>query len=143
MHWQLALVMPPLVPALVMFLLVPVVSAEPNIDVFVFETQAARSLLFGLNPYDVTFSNVYGGSDLYPNGIPDSYPYPPLSLLFAILGLCPRGCTLGTDRLPHRGGGDAVCHGPPSAGVGNGSRRHGRPFFLHAPRTLCQRAGLD
>jgi hypothetical protein len=84
---QLALVLVPLVPALALFLSVPFASPEPGIDVFIFETQAARSLLFGLNPYDITFTNIYGGSDFYPSGAPDSYPYPPLSLLFAIIGL--------------------------------------------------------
>jgi hypothetical protein len=82
-NWQIILVTLPLVPALVLFLLVPLASPSPIIDVFLFQTQAARALLFGLNPYDITFTNVYGGAELYPSGSPDSYPYPPLSLLFA------------------------------------------------------------
>lgn len=84
--WPLVLVSVPLIPALIVFGLVTTASPDPIIDVFLFETQAARSLLFGINPYDITFTNVYGGAELYPSGIPDSYPYPPLSLLFACLG---------------------------------------------------------
>ena len=85
-RWQIALLILPLLPALVFFLLVPIFSPSPIIDVFLFETQAARGLLFGLNPYAITFTNVYGGVELYPSGAPDSYPYPPLSLVFALLG---------------------------------------------------------
>jgi hypothetical protein len=83
---QIILLILPLLPALLLFLLVPIASPNPIIDVFLFETQAARSLLFGINPYDITFQNIYGGVDLYPSGAPDSYPYPPLSLLFALGG---------------------------------------------------------
>lgn len=84
--WQVALVSVPLIPAALVFVLVPWASPDPIIDVFLFETQAAHSLLFGVNPYAITFVNVYGGPDLYPSGVPDSYPYPPLSLLFATIG---------------------------------------------------------
>ena len=83
---QVALLLLPLLPVAVPFLLVPSVSPAPVIDVFLFETQAARSLLFGLNPYTIDFVNVYSTADLYPTGSPDSYPYPPLSLLFALGG---------------------------------------------------------
>ena len=83
---QITLVILPLVPALLLFLLVPIASPSPLIDVIIFQMQAARSLLFGINPYAITFTNVYGGAEFYPSGIPDSYPYPPLSLLFALLG---------------------------------------------------------
>lgn len=76
---QLALLLLPLVPAVLLFALVPAASPRPAIDVFVFETQAARSLLFGLNPYDMTYANLYDSAEFYPSGDPDSYPYPPLS----------------------------------------------------------------
>jgi hypothetical protein len=85
-RWQIGVLILPLLPALLLFLLVPIASPKPIIDVFLFEMQAARNLLFGLNPYDITFTNVYDGPELYPSGAPDSYPYPPLSLLFALLG---------------------------------------------------------
>jgi len=85
-RWQVAVTLLPLLPVLFLFFLVPIVSPAPTIDVFLFQTQAAANLLQGINPYGITFSNVYGVDTLYPSGGPDSYPYPPLSLMFAILG---------------------------------------------------------
>ena len=72
-------------PVLVLFLLIPIASPAPRIDIFLFETQAARALLQGLSPYDITFADV-GLTGMYPGGDPDAYPYPPLSLLFATVG---------------------------------------------------------
>lgn len=94
-RWQTALLLLPLLLALSLFLLVPTVSPAPRIDVFVFQTEAARSLLSGTNPYDITFTNVYEGAGLYPSGAPDSYPYAPLSLVTACIGLM-----LGDVRWP-------------------------------------------
>jgi hypothetical protein len=76
----------PLLPVLVLFALTPIITPAPPIDVFFFQLQAAKSLLVGLNPYAINFDNVYGGSGLYPSGVPDSYPYPPMSFAFALVG---------------------------------------------------------
>jgi hypothetical protein len=116
-RWQIALLILPLLPVLVFFLLVPIASPSPIIDVFLFETQAAHNLLFGVNPYNITFSNVYGGSELYPSGAPDSYPYPPLSLLFALVGFL-----LGDVRWPM-----IACHIAVAALLFGTARQRGLP----------------
>ncbi len=68
-------------------------SPSPHIDVFVFQRDAAQALLAGLNPYAMTFPDIYGGSSpFYGPGLSVGgrlqfgFPYPPLSLLLALPG---------------------------------------------------------
>jgi hypothetical protein len=69
----------------------------PKIDVFIFQTDAPHALAQGINPYTITFENIYG-PDTYvygPGVVRDGrlmfgFPYPPLVLLWtapAQLGL--------------------------------------------------------
>lgn len=83
---QELLLMLPLIPVVLFYLLVPLASPLPAIDVFVFLMQSARGLLAGVNPYEITFTNIYESGALYPSGLPDSFPYPPMSLAFALAG---------------------------------------------------------
>lgn len=83
---QMLMLALPLAPALLHFLLTPWATPTPMIDVFYFQLQAAQQLLAGVNPYTIEFVDVYGGHGSYPGGVPDSYPYPPLSFLVAIVG---------------------------------------------------------
>jgi hypothetical protein len=60
----------------------------PGIDVFVFQRDACEALLKGVNPYAITFPNLYGAeTTLYGPGVVHGdrvnfgYPYLPLSLL--------------------------------------------------------------
>ena len=77
----------PVVPVLVFYLLTPIASPTPGIDVYYFQLQAAQALLTGWNPYEFTFVNIYGtGTELYPTGAALSYPYPPMSFAFALVG---------------------------------------------------------
>lgn len=67
---------------------IPWISPNPKIDVLSFHDEAARALLAGNNPYTMEFSNPYGTqTPWYPMGSSVFFPYPPLSLLFAMLGL--------------------------------------------------------
>jgi hypothetical protein len=66
---------------------VPLTSPIPKIDVYFFQAEAARALLDGANPYRMEFTNVYGHSVFYPSGLPDSFPYPPLSIVLAVAGV--------------------------------------------------------
>ena len=68
-------------------------SPNPHIDVFVFQRDATQALLSGLNPYAMTFPDIYGGnSPFYGPGLSVGgrlqfgFPYPPLSLLLALPG---------------------------------------------------------
>lgn len=68
-----------------------VASPTPAIDVVVVHRAAVDALLDGRNPYQITFQNIYGpGSPFYnPEAVAGDrvlfgYPYPPLSLLFAV-----------------------------------------------------------
>jgi hypothetical protein len=61
---------------------------EPFIDVFVFHRDAAAALSLGINPYTITFPNIYGpDAYVYGPGVIQGdrllfgYPYPPLVLL--------------------------------------------------------------
>jgi len=73
---------------LVMFSLVPFVSPNPFIDVVVFYEESAQALLQGLNPYEVTYTNIYYPSTFYyPGGAAKYYPYPPLTLIVGLSGL--------------------------------------------------------
>lgn len=72
-------------------------SPRPFIDVFVFQQHASRALLSGLNPYAITFPDIYGSSPFYGAGVSVDgqlrfgFPYPPLSLLMALPGFLLQG----------------------------------------------------
>jgi hypothetical protein len=72
-------------------------SAEPHIDVWVFQQDAAAELLKGHNPYAMTFPDIYhsslpGKQDVYGKGLVKDdrvqfgFPYPPVSLFMATIG---------------------------------------------------------
>src|SRR6185503_14145629 len=67
-------------------------SRRPPIDVDVFQRQAIRALKRGINPYSVTYPNIYGNSVYYAEGVSVGgwlqfgYPYPPMSLLVSLPG---------------------------------------------------------
>ena len=73
-------------------------SPSPHIDVFVFQQEGPRALLDGVNPYTITFTDIYHGTEqekdrqVYGHGLSEQgklkfgFPYPPLSLYFATLG---------------------------------------------------------
>lgn len=61
---------------------------EPFIDVFIFHRDAAIALSQGINPYTITFPNIYSADTyVYGQGVVENgrllfgYPYPPLVLL--------------------------------------------------------------
>lgn len=65
-------------------------SPNPWIDVYVFQKESAAALAHGVNPYAITFPDIYGNSSpfygpgLSVNGrLTFGFPYPPLSLLLA------------------------------------------------------------
>ena len=66
---------------------------HPFIDVFVFQRNASHALLHGINPYAITFPDIYGGkSPFYGPGVSVNgrltfgFPYPPLSLFLVLTG---------------------------------------------------------
>jgi hypothetical protein len=68
-------------------------SPDPFIDVYVFQRDASNALLQGINPYVITFPDIYGGdSPFYGPGLSVDgrltfgFPYPPFSLLLALPG---------------------------------------------------------
>jgi hypothetical protein len=68
-------------------------SPEPRIDVYYFQRDASEALLHGVNPYTLTFPNIYGDSSpFYGPGmsvggrLQFGFPYPPLSLLLTLPG---------------------------------------------------------
>jgi len=72
-------------------------SAEPHIDVWVFQQDAAAELLKGHNPYAMTFPDIYhsslpGKQDVYGKGLVKDdrvqfgFPYPPVSLFMGTIG---------------------------------------------------------
>jgi hypothetical protein len=68
-------------------------SPEPLIDVYIVHSDSADALLRGVNPYAITFPDIYGGSSFYygPGQVHEGrttwgFPYPPLSLLAALPG---------------------------------------------------------
>ena len=68
-------------------------SPNPQIDVFVVQRDAAKALLSGINPYTITFPNIYEDSTPYyrqelvvAGRLMFGYVYPPLCLLLAIPG---------------------------------------------------------
>jgi hypothetical protein len=64
-------------------------SPFPNIDVNLFHRDAITALDHGIDPYGITFPNIYGPAAYYGPGISVDgrlqfgFPYPPLSLLLA------------------------------------------------------------
>lgn len=67
-------------------------SPAPYIDVYIFQRDASEALLHGINPYTLTFPDIYGNSLFYGPGLSVNgrlqfgFPYPPLSLLLALPG---------------------------------------------------------
>jgi hypothetical protein len=72
-------------------------SPRPQIDVWVFQQDAAQALLWGHNPYVMTFPDIYhstmpGHQQVYGQGLVENdrlrfgFPYPPVSLLLATIG---------------------------------------------------------
>jgi hypothetical protein len=66
---------------------------DPHIDVWVFQQESSAALLQGRNPYDITFTNIYGdgakvyGAELMKDGrVNFGFPYAPLSLYMALPG---------------------------------------------------------
>lgn len=58
------------------------ISPQPEIDVWHFLKESITALLSGNNPYSIDYTNIYGDTPWYPSGRADSYPYPPMSLVF-------------------------------------------------------------
>ena len=72
-----------------MFAAVPVIGQ----DMPLVHEEASAALLSGVNPYSITFENIYGyGTPFYPIELQEGdrllfgFPYPPLSLLMALPG---------------------------------------------------------
>jgi hypothetical protein len=67
-------------------------SPSPFIDVFVFQREAIAALRHGIDPYGITFPNIYGHTMFYGDGLSVGgrlqfgFPYFPLSLLVALPG---------------------------------------------------------
>jgi hypothetical protein len=67
-------------------------SPSPPIDVFGFQTEAAKALLGRSNPYEIRTANIYGHAHFYGPGVVRDgvlqfgFPYFPLSLLAVIPG---------------------------------------------------------
>jgi hypothetical protein len=65
---------------------------NPAIDVYLFHRDAITALMQGVDPYALTFPNIYGHSQFYGSGLSVEgrlqfgFPYFPLSLLTAIPG---------------------------------------------------------
>ena len=64
-----------------------------DMDVHLFQQDASQALLGGINPYGITFENIYGlGTPLYADEVQVGgrltfgFPYPPLTLLLALPG---------------------------------------------------------
>ena len=68
------------------------VTPHPAIDVDVFHRDAIEALRSGLNPYQITFPDIYSNPGFYGQGLSVGgrlqfgFPYPPLGLLLAIPG---------------------------------------------------------
>jgi len=65
---------------------------NPYIDVYFFQRDSLNALLRGVDPYTITFPNIYGDLPFYGPGVSVGgrlnfgFPYPPLSLLLALPG---------------------------------------------------------
>lgn len=65
---------------------------SPHIDVFVFQQNAVAALRTGIDPYGMTFRNIYPDTVFYGPGLSVDgrlqfgFPYPPLSLLASLPG---------------------------------------------------------
>lgn len=75
-----------------LWLIALVAAAVPaNMDVYMFQQEAAAALLAGANPYELRYPNIYGpGTPLYGSEVVEGgfltfgFPYPPLSLAMAL-----------------------------------------------------------
>jgi len=84
----------PLLLAVHFLLGVWMIRATPNpyIDVYFFQRDSLNALLRGVDPYAITFPNIYGDLPFYGPGVSVGgrlnfgFPYPPLSLLLALPG---------------------------------------------------------
>jgi hypothetical protein len=96
-------------------------------DVFVFQRDACAALLHGMNPYAITFPNIFGpGTPLYGAGVVSGdrvnfgYPYPPLSLVYVL-----PGHLLGDVRYAHllamTLAGALIAYARPAGGEGAGA----------------------
>lgn len=72
-----------------------VIRATPSdvVDVQIFQRDASDALLHGINPYTITFPDIYGGKlPVYGPGLSENgrlnfgYPYPPFALTPALVG---------------------------------------------------------
>jgi hypothetical protein len=74
--------------AAAMLLMVPLISPDPAIDVVTVQKEAAEALRAGENPYQkAEYNNIYAPeTPWYPDGRMNSYPYPPLTMLAALIG---------------------------------------------------------
>lgn len=72
--------------AAVTFLCLTIIAVPvPPTDVYYFQHEAVAGFLKGLNPYELTFTNIYGPQTIYyPGGVPIAYPYPPFSLFLSL-----------------------------------------------------------
>lgn len=67
-------------------------SPEPAIDAWHWHRAALQALGRGVDPYSISMPNIYGHTKWYapdlatPTQVNVGYPYPPLSLFFAVLG---------------------------------------------------------
>jgi len=99
-------------------------SPRPWIDVWVFQQDAAKALLHGLNPYTIPYPEIYGSQsqafharELLRGGVISAFPYPPLTFLagapafaafgdirYALLALMIAGAWLLARALPGNAG---------------------------------------
>ncbi|HYV43815.1 MAG TPA: hypothetical protein VFA20_03095 [Myxococcaceae bacterium] len=67
-------------------------SPAPAIDAWYWHRTALQALFKGVDPYSISMPNIYGHTAFYGEGLATptqvnvGYPYPPLSLLIAVLG---------------------------------------------------------
>ena len=68
------------------------VSPNPHIDVYLFQKDSVAALFSGINPYTMTYPDIYVPLELYGPGlsvdgrVTFGFPYPPLSLWLAVPG---------------------------------------------------------
>ncbi len=81
-----------------------VMLTKPGIDVWLFHQDSAAALLKGINPYSITFYNMYGfGTPYYSEQVQQGdrvlfgFPYPPMSLLMYL----PSYIMTGESRYAH------------------------------------------
>lgn len=95
--WRFAVPMGVLLYLWLGWVLICFAAPKPVIDVYVFQQEAAKTLLHGGNPYAISFDDIYRdtkpadrpvyGTDLVRDGkVLFGFPYPPLSLYLSTLG---------------------------------------------------------